>query len=65
MEKDFFKNILTSFGIETIIPNNDDRYIINEIIYNELAKGKITKIAKKKYLEIISKLVDQLSLIHI
>tara|TARA_B100000787_G_scaffold55255_1_gene40157 strand:+ start:153 stop:842 length:690 start_codon:yes stop_codon:yes gene_type:complete len=59
MEKDFFKNILTSFGIETIIPNNDDRYIINEIIYNELAKGKITKIAKKKYLEIISKLVDQ------
>ena len=40
MEKDFFKNILhTDFGIEVIIPNQNDREIIHNIIYEELVHG--------------------------
>jgi aspartate racemase len=58
MEKDFFKEILTSFGIETIIPNEEDRNEIHNVIYNELSKGELKVASKKKYLKIIEKLIE-------
>jgi aspartate racemase len=57
MEKDFFINILTSFGIETIIPNLEDRNEIHRVIYDELSSGEINKTSKENYLKIIKKLI--------
>ncbi|MDD7914183.1 aspartate/glutamate racemase family protein [Polaribacter ponticola] len=57
MEKDFFIDILTSFGIETIIPEQEERDLIHNVIYNELASGIIDSISKEKYLIIIDKLI--------
>ncbi len=57
MEKDFFKDILASFGIETIIPNLEERNIMHSVIYEELSVGKINSISKEKYLEIINRLI--------
>jgi aspartate racemase len=59
MEKPFFKEILKSFGIETIIPNESDRDTIHKVIYEELSKGLLLDGSKKAYLEIIDKLIDQ------
>ncbi len=59
MEKDFFKNILREHGIETIIPNTDDRNVIHNVIYTELAKGEIKEISKQAYLQIINKLINE------
>lgn len=58
MEKDFFINILASFGIKAIVPNLDDRNKIHEIIYSELSKGLLTNASKQIYLQIIEKLID-------
>ena len=58
MEKPFFKNILEAHGIETMIPNSDDRDVIHEVIYGELSKGILLENSKQKYLTIIKTLID-------
>lgn len=56
MELDFYKDILKNhYGIEVVIPAADDREIVHEVIYTELAKGIISEDSKKQYLEIIKK----------
>jgi aspartate racemase len=58
MEKPFFKNILEAYGIETMIPNSDDRDVIHEVIYGELSKGILLETSKQKYLAIIKSLIE-------
>ena len=54
MERDFFKNILTNkFGVETLIPNEDDREIVHNVIYEELVHGKINAGSRGQYVRII------------
>jgi aspartate racemase len=60
MEGDFLRSRYKSnFDIDTVIPNEIDRNVIHEIIYNELVKGIINQNSKQKFLEIIDKLIDQ------
>lgn len=56
MEKDFYKSILSKYGIETIIPEPQDREIIHRIIYKELARGIFSKESKQIYLNVMKKL---------
>lgn len=59
MEEDFYsKKLLDDYGIETIIPESDDRYDVSNIIYKELCQGKITCQAKDKYLKVIDKMKE-------
>ena len=58
MEKDFFIDILTSFGIETIIPELEDRNEIHRVIYDELSKGELKPSSKESYLKIINKQIE-------
>ncbi|PWG05106.1 aspartate/glutamate racemase family protein [Polaribacter aquimarinus] len=57
MEKDFFKDILSSFNVETIIPNEEDRNEIHRVIYQELSSGEIHEKSKENYIKIINKLI--------
>lgn len=55
MEKEFFKNILYyDFGIEVIIPNEDDREAVHKVIYEELVHGRIKAKSKETYQRIIN-----------
>ena len=56
MQLPFFKDVLASMGIETIIPNESDIQIINDAIYKELALGIVTAVTKENYLQIMQKL---------
>ncbi len=58
MENSFFIDVLKSHGIETIIPNENDRQIIHDVIYDELSKGVLNPDSKQSYLKIIQKLID-------
>ena len=58
MEKDFFKDILTSFGIETIIPEDKDRNEIHRVIYEELSRGELKPSSKEYYIKIINKQIQ-------
>ncbi|MCC0781769.1 aspartate/glutamate racemase family protein [Clostridioides sp. ES-S-0108-01] len=59
MEQDFYKNIIINNGIEVLIPNEDDRIIVNNTIFNELCVGIVSDSSKKAFLSIIDKLGKQ------
>ena len=56
MEKDFYKDVLMSFGIKTLIPNDEDRDEIHRVIYDELSKGELKPSSKQTYLAIIERM---------
>ena len=57
MEQDFYKGILKEkFNIDVVIPDENEREIVHEIIYNELCKGIINEDSKEKFKKIISNL---------
>lgn len=60
MEKDFYKGrIQDKYGIEVIVPDEEDRKIIHDIIYQELVQGKFHPESKGKYIKIMKKLTEQ------
>ncbi len=59
MTQDFYSDRLSEkFGIETIVPGNEDIETVNDIIYRELCLGDINQSSKKKIIEIIDGLAD-------
>ncbi len=60
MEKDFYKGRLTEkFGIEVLVPDEEQRVLVHKVIYDELCHGKINGESRKSYLAIINHLRDQ------
>lgn len=60
MEQDFYKQRLTErFGIEVIIPDDEDRTVVHDVIYQELCLGEIRDASRDKYRVIIQKLFEQ------
>ncbi len=58
MEHGFLKDRLNEqHGIETIIPSDNQRTAIHQIIYEELVNGIITDKSRKTYLEIMDDLM--------
>lgn len=54
MERDFYKDILTNdFGVEVLVPNEDDREIVHHIIYQELVQGEINGGSRRQYMTVI------------
>jgi len=56
MQLGFYTDRLARFGIETIIPDQQDVDFINYTIYHEFSKNIFTAKTKASYLDIISKL---------
>jgi aspartate racemase len=60
MEGSFYKKVLKDkHNIDIVIPNDEDREVIHNIIYNELVRGIIKDDSRQKYIKIIDKLVDK------
>lgn len=60
MEQDFYKQrLIRDYGLQVLIPNENDRKIIHNIIYHELCQGKIESDSKAKYLRIIDTLAEK------
>ncbi|RXJ74043.1 aspartate/glutamate racemase [Veronia nyctiphanis] len=60
MEKDFYKGRLQSnFGIDVIVPDEADRAMVHDVIYNQLCLGEIREESKQAYLRVIDKLAVQ------
>lgn len=59
MEKDFYKDKLAEYNIETITPGANDRDFINNSIFVEFSKEIFSEETKYRYTEIIAKLVKE------
>lgn len=53
MEHPFYKDCLKKHGLETLLPDEEDRDFIHASIFNELTKGVFKDETKTKFLEII------------
>ncbi|MDM5360730.1 aspartate/glutamate racemase family protein [Peribacillus sp. ACCC06369] len=58
MEQDFYKTRIEFNGIKVLIPNDEDRKVINQVIYEELCLGEIQQSSRDYYKKVIKKLVD-------
>jgi len=56
MEEAFYPNVLAEYGIDTIIPNDDERDYIDNTILEELVKGVFLRSTKKEYAALMRKL---------
>lgn len=56
MQLGFYTDHLAKFGIETILPDQEEIDYINHTIYNEFSKNIFTADAKTNYLNIIARL---------
>jgi len=59
MELDFYKGRLESKGIDVLIPDDQGRADVHNIIYDELCNGKVSDRSRARYIEIINHLRDQ------
>lgn len=58
MEQDFYKTRIESNGIKVLIPNDENRKVINKVIYEELCLGKIQQSSRNHFKKVIKGLVD-------
>ncbi|MEP5611432.1 MAG: aspartate/glutamate racemase family protein [Cyclobacteriaceae bacterium] len=60
MEKDFYTKMLTErFGLEVVIPEEDERKVIHHIIYSELVLGQFKDTSRDQCLTIIERLQEE------
>ncbi|MDE5414346.1 aspartate/glutamate racemase family protein [Alkalihalobacterium chitinilyticum] len=59
MEQDFYKSRIETNGIKVIIPDQEERNIVNQVIYEELCLGDIRKSSKDYYQKVMESLVDK------
>jgi aspartate racemase len=59
MEEDFYKGrLINKYGLEVVIPNDQDRQIVHDVIYDELCLSEINQSSKDQFIRIIKNLVD-------
>lgn len=59
MEQDFYRGRLETHGIDVLVPDEPDRTMIHDTIYDELVQGIINPDSKKSYLAAIDVLMAQ------
>lgn len=59
MEQDFYRGRLEQQGLTVLIPDEPDRTVVHDVIYDELVQGVVTDDSRHRYLAIIDRLVAQ------
>jgi aspartate racemase len=60
MEQDFYKGRLQQrHGLEVLVPDEEDRRVVHEIIYKELVLGQVRPESRQAYREIIARLNER------
>jgi len=60
MEQEFFKGkLINNYGLHVLVPNENDRKMVHDIIFQELCLGIMDSDSKAEYLRIIDALAAQ------
>jgi aspartate racemase len=59
MEENFYRGRLERHGLKVLIPSEEDRATVHDMIFNELTKGIFTEKNRAHCRELISKLVSE------
>ena len=59
MEHGFYQSALNAKGIEVLTPDDTERALVNDVIYNELVKGIIRDESRERFVEIVDDLAGR------
>jgi aspartate racemase len=59
MQNSFYADALKKYGVEVIVPIDNDAVAVNQVIYDELVKGTINPESKRKFLSITRNLEER------
>ena len=60
MEQPFYRGRLEEkYGLEVLVPNQQDRATVHRIIYEELVQGKVEATSRAAYIAIVDRLVAE------
>ena len=59
MEKSFYQDALAPRGIAVLVPEAEDRVVVNRVIYEELVAGQIRNASRASFVAIIRRLVER------
>ncbi len=59
MEHDFYRERLERQGLDVVVPDEPDRTMVHDVIYDELVRGIVADRSKRRYLSAIERLVDR------
>ena len=59
MEQPFYVDRLRAHGLDVVVPVEDDRRRIHDVIYDELVRGVVREESRSAYVDVIGRLVAQ------
>ena len=59
MEHDFYAGRLRSHGLDVVVPDEPDRTLVHDVIYNELVQGEVRDASRDGYLWVIDRLATR------
>jgi aspartate racemase len=60
MEDDFYRGrLVNQHSLTVIVPYEDDRRLVHDVIYDELCLGKVQDVSRRKYIQVMNSLVEQ------
>lgn len=57
MEQSFYVDRLRAHGLEVLVPEDEDRALVNEVIYDELVRGVVRDQSRAAYVDVVGRLV--------
>ncbi|MFI9814744.1 aspartate/glutamate racemase family protein [Saccharothrix variisporea] len=57
MEQDFYRDRMAEHGIEVVVPDEPDRTLVHDVIYQELTRNRVEPASRDRYREVMARLV--------
>ncbi|HSU03614.1 MAG TPA: amino acid racemase, partial [Nocardioides sp.] len=59
MEQPFYADRLRSHGIDVLVPDDEDRATVHDVIYDELVLGVVRDESRAAYVDVVRRLADR------
>lgn len=59
MEMDFYRDRMRAHGVELLVPDEPDRTLVHDVIYDELTRGRVEDASREAYRRIIGDLAGR------
>ncbi|MFD1147144.1 aspartate/glutamate racemase family protein [Saccharothrix hoggarensis] len=59
MEQDFYRDRMREHGVEPVVPDEPDRTLVHDVIYQELTRNRVEPASRAAYRDVMARLVDR------
>lgn len=59
LEQDFYRERMRRHGVELVIPDEPDRTLVHDVIYQELTRNRVEPASRAAYRDVMARLADR------